>query len=142
MILKQEFDHMCNQIGMGDAEISLAEIVWQKAERAMLGKPVQEATLLKKTIYKTPYPDQLTQDELQHLTTALTIVLKQEECYIKKLRSQIDLLWMRSDPDVKDGVSAHCFNEMNNWRTIHRKLKKDHSKLATIQRKLKKQKSK
>jgi uncharacterized protein YkwD len=144
MILKQEFTHMCNKLGLEDAEISLAEIVWQKAERAMQGKPVQEAALLKKTEYKTPYPNQLTQEELQCLTTGLTAVLKQDENYIKKLRTRIDLLWTKSDPDIKDveSDSAYCFNEMNAWRTLHRKLKKDHSKLATIQRKLKKQKSK
>lgn len=144
MLLKTEFNHMCNQIGLEDAEISLAEIVWQKAERAMQGKPVQQATLLKKIEYSTPYPNQLTQNELQCLTTGLTIVLKQDENYIKKLRSRIDLLWTKSDPDNKDAGSdsSLCFNEMNNWRTLHRKLKKDHLKLATIQRKLKKQKSK
>lgn len=144
MILKQEFTHMCNKLGLEDAEISLAEIVWQKAERAIMGKPVQEAALLKKTEYKTPYPNQLTQDELQCLTTGLTAVLKQDESYIKKLRTRIDLLWTKSDPDIKDveSDSAYCFNEMNAWRTLHRKLKKDHSKLAIIQHKLKKQKSK
>lgn len=140
MILKNEFTHMCNKLGLEDAEISLAEIVWQKAERAMLGKPVQEASLLKALTYKSPYPNQLTQDELQSLTTGLAIVLKQDENYIKKIRNRIDLLWTKSDPDNKD--SDLYFNEMNNWRTLHRKLKKDHSKLAIIQHKLKKQKSK
>ena len=144
MLLKNEFYHMCNHIGLEDSEIALAEIVWQKAERAMQGKPVQEALLLKTVTYKSPYPNQLTQDELQSLTTGLALVLKQDENYIKKIRNRIDLLWTKSDPDNKDSDSDSklCFNEMNCWRTLHRKLKKDHSKLAVIQHKLKKQKSK
>lgn len=142
MLLKNEFYHMCNHIGLEDSEIALAEIVWQKAERAMQGKPVQEASLLKTLVYKSPYPNQLTQEELQCLTTGISTVLEQDEDYIKKIKNRIDLLWTKSDPDNKEVDSELYFIEMNHWRTLHRKLKKDHSKLANIQHKLKKQKSK
>tara|TARA_R110000782_G_scaffold7059_9_gene23935 strand:+ start:1034 stop:1594 length:561 start_codon:yes stop_codon:yes gene_type:complete len=142
MLLKKEFYHMCNQIGLEDAEISLAEIVWQKAERAMQGKPLQEPVLLKKTLVKVVLPDQLTQEELQCLTTGLSLVLQHDQDCIKKLKTKIDFLWTQSDRDDTESDSILSFIEMNYWRTLHRKLKKDHSSLSNIQRKLKKQRSK
>ncbi len=137
MILKQEFIHMVNHMGLEDAELALAEIVWNKAERAMQGKPVQEAVLLKNT-YLYPGPSQeLTQAELQMLTDGLSLVLTADEQQLKNIKLRIEQCWNKSNPDDKD--SEVYFDMMNEYRTQQRKMKKAHIALARIQHKLKKQ---
>ena len=140
MLLKTEFYHMCNHLGLEDGELSLAEIVWEKAERAMQGKPVQEAVLLKKEAYVRNDPHELTQAELQSLTDGLAFVLTHEEDMLKNLKKLIDLHWRKSEPDNPE--SEVYFNDMNEYRNLQRKVKKDHANLARIQHKLKKQKGK
>lgn len=140
MLLKTEFYHMCNHLGLEDGELSLAEIVWEKAERAMQGKPVQEAVLLKKEACVRNDPHELTQAELQSLTDGLALVLTHEETMLANLKKLIDLHWRKSEPDNPE--SEVYFNDMNEYRNLQRKVKKDHANLARIQHKLKKQKGK
>ncbi len=138
MLLKNEFSHMVNHLGLEDGELSLAEIVWEKAERAMQGKPVQEAKLLKSTSFERN-TDQyaLTQAELQMLTDGLSLVLTADEQQLKNIKLRIEQCWNKSNPDDKD--SEVYFDMMNEYRTKQRKMKKAHVALARIQHKLKKQ---
>lgn len=138
MLLKNEFFHMCNHLGLEDGELSLAEIVWEKAERAMQGKPVQEAKLLKSTMFeRNADPLALTQAELQMLTDGLSLVLTDDERQLKNTQYRIQQLWNKSNPDDKE--STTYFDVMNEYRTMQRKMKKAHKALACIQHKLKKQ---
>lgn len=138
MLLKSEFSHMVNHLGLEDGELSLAEIVWEKAERAMQGKPVQEAKLLKSEVFtRNDNPNALTQAELQMLTDGLALVLTADERELKKIKVYIEQCWNKSNPDDKD--SEVYFNMMNEYRTQQRKMKKAHVALARIQHKLKKQ---
>lgn len=137
MLLKNEFFHMCNNLGLEDGELTLAEIVWEKAERAMQGKPVQEAKLLKASVFTPEKPNDLTQAELQMLTDGLALVLTDDEWQLKNTQHRIQQLWNKSNPD--DKYSETYFNMMNNYRTQQRKMKKAHKALARIQHKLKKQ---
>lgn len=137
MILKPEFVHMVNSMGLEDGDLALAEIVWSKAERAMQGKPVQEATLLKNAAFKSiADPYELTQSELQTLTDGLSLVLTADEQQLKNIKLRIEQCWNKSNPDDKD--SEVYFDMMNEYRTQQRKMKKAHIALARIQHKLKK----
>ena len=138
MLLKNEFSHMVNHLGLEDGELSLAEIVWEKAERAMQGKPVQEAKLLKSEVFaRNDNPNALTQAELQILTDGLALVLAGDECQLKNMKLRIEQCWNKSNPD--DETTVYYFNIMNRYRTEQRKMKKAHKALAHIQHKLKKQ---
>lgn len=138
MLLKNEFYHMINHLGLEDGELALAEIVWEKAERAMQGKPVQEAKLLKNDVFtRNEKPNDLTQAELQMLTDGLALVLTGDEQELTKVKQRIQILWNKSNPDDKDSVTY--FDMMNEYRTQQRKMKKAHKALARIQHKLKKQ---
>ncbi len=142
MILKPEFLHMVDRMGLEDGELALAELVWEKAERAMQGKPVQEPVLTSnklqeflKSYAHTHRSVSLTTEELQSLTKGLSEVLAADEETLSLLKLQIDDLWQKSDPEDKD--SETYFNMMNYFRNQQRKLKKQHKTLATIQHKLK-----
>jgi hypothetical protein len=132
---------MVNHLGLEDGELALAEIVWEKAERAMQGKPVQEAKLLKSEVF-TRNSDRyaLTQAELQILTDGLALVLTNDEQQLNLLKIRIEQCWNKSNPDDED--SKPYFAMMNEYRTKQRKIKKAHKALAHIQHKLKKQKGK
>lgn len=137
MILKTEFTHLVNSLGLTENELTLAEIVWSKAERAMQGKPVQEAALLKNAAFKSiTDPYELTQAELQMLTDGLSLVLTADEQQLKNIKLRIEQCWNKSNPDDKD--SEVYFDMMNEYRTQQRKMKKAHKALARIQHKLKK----
>lgn len=143
MLLKTEFYHMCNQLGLEDSDLSLAEIVWDRAERAMQGKPVQQAKLLKSEVFtacRKSDKHALTQDELQYLTDGLARVLKYDQEELDRLKTTIDFFWRESEPEQKE--SRKYFIALNGERDLQRKLKKNCAKLSQIQHKLKKQKSK
>ena len=141
MLLKNEFSHMCNHLGLEDAELSLAEIVWEKAERAMQGKPVQEAKLLKSEVFtRSNDPHALTQAELQSLTVGLAQVLTHEQQLLQNLKNRIDHCWRKSEPENAD--TEVWFDQMNEHRNFQRKVKKDHAMLSRIQYKLKRQQGK
>lgn len=123
MLLKNEFFHMVNHLGLEDGELALAEIVWEKAERAMQGKPVQEAKLLKSEVFtRNTDPYALTQAELQILTDGLAFVLTADEERLQGLKVRIEQCWNKSNPDDKD--SEPYFEMMNEYRTDQRKIKK------------------
>lgn len=139
MLLKNEFYHMCNHLGLEDGELALAEIVWTRCEKAMQQKPQQESVLLnnKRTIFdKRENVAPLTQAELQSLTDGLASVLSHEQQVLKNLKIRIDQCWRKSEPN--DLESIVYFQQMNEYRNQQRKIKKDHAKLAGIQYKLKK----
>ena len=138
MLLKTEFSHMVNHLGLEDGELTLAEIVWEKAERAMQGKPVQEAKLLKSAVLKrSTDPVALTQAELQHLTDGLARILSAEQKILQSMKQRIDIFWRKSEPT--NPSTERYFNAMNSLRNDQRKIKRDHLKLACIQYKLKRQ---
>ena len=142
MILKPEFAHMVDRMGLEDGELALAEIVWEKAERAMQGQPLQEAVLIKRKPKLTPVYNSydLTQAELQTLTDGLKLVLRADEQVLNNLKMRIDWCWQKSNPDDKD--TTVYFDKMNLHRNDQRKLKKQHTVVAKIQHKLKKSKGK
>jgi len=142
MILKPEFAHMVDRLGLEDGELALAEIVWEKAERAMQGKPLQEPVLLSNKLeqflksYSYAHRSvSLTTEELQTLTQGLSEVLSADELVLANLKVRIDQCWQKSNPD--DEESKPYFDMMNFYRTKQRKMKKQHKVLATIQHKLK-----
>lgn len=145
MLLKQEFFGTCNNIGLEDGELTLAEIVWERCEKAMQGKPMQQAALVNSNRKnfkdsKTDDATALTQAELQTLTDGLALVLYSDERQLKEIKFLIEKLWNKSNPD--DPASKISFDTMNTIRNMQRKVKKDHAKLARIQHKLKKMKGK
>jgi predicted RNase H-like nuclease (RuvC/YqgF family) len=142
MILKPEFTHLTNTLGLVENELALAEIVWQRCEKVMQGKPLQESALTSnklqqflKSYAHTHRSVSLTTEELQSLTKGLSEVLSADEETLSLLKLQIDDLWNKSDPDDKD--TETYFNMMNYFRNQQRKLKKQHKTLAAIQHKLK-----
>jgi len=149
MLLKQEFFGTCNNLGLEDFELTLAEIVWERCEKAMQGKPMQQAALVNsnrknfkdsKAQDATEDTTALTQAELQTLTDGLALVLYSDERQLKEIKFLIEKLWNKSNPDDPD--SKISFDTMNTIRNMQRKVKKDHAKLARIQHKLKKMKGK
>lgn len=139
MELKKEFAHMVDRMGLEDAELSLAEIVWQKAERAMQGLPVQEAVLLKEQFVFAPErtTNELTREEVQFMCKFITELLNTGQENMKRLRSDIQAVWLLCDPD--DDKTSENFVALNNLRTYQRRVSPMLRKLEKIQHKLKKQ---
>jgi hypothetical protein len=142
MILKPEFLHMVDRMGLDDGELALAEIVWQKAERAMQGKPVQEPVLTSsklqqflKSYAHTHRQLSLTTEELQFLVRFMQDFLTMSEGSMDDVKNYVQTLWQECNPDDPD--TEHAFQELNDVRGLQRKLKKQHKTLATIQHKLK-----
>lgn len=142
MILKPEFLHMVDRMGLEDGELALAEIVWEKAERAMQGKPVQEPVLTSsklqqflKSYAHTHRQLSLTTEELQFLVRFMQDFLTMSEGSMDDVKNYVQTLWQECNPDDPD--TEHAFQELNDVRGLQRKLKKQHKTLATIQHKLK-----
>jgi hypothetical protein len=142
MILKPEFASMVDRLGFEDGELAIAEIVWERCEKAMQGKPLQESVLMssKQQQFLTSYAHthravSFTTEELQALTQGLAEVLSADEDALQFLKSRIDQLWHKSNPDDKD--SEPYFVMMNYYRNKQRTLKRQHKVLAGIQHKLK-----
>lgn len=142
MILKPEFARMVDRLGLEDGELAIAEIVWERCEKAMQGKPLQESVLTSnkveqflKSYEQTHRVVSLTTEELQALTQGLSEVLSSDEDALDFLKGRIDQLWHKSNPDDKD--TETYFNMMNYYRNQQRKLKRQHKVLAGIQHKLK-----
>jgi hypothetical protein len=130
---------MCNHLGLEDGELTLAEIVWEKAERAMQGKPVQEAALLKEpyVIATKQTTNELTREEAQFLSGLVRDFLGTAQSNMKVLRRDIQDVWLLCDPN--DKATDHCFEELNELRTYQRKINSSLRKLESVQHKLKKQ---
>ena len=130
---------MCNHLGLEDGELALAEIVWEKAERAMQGKPVQEAALLKQPYVFAPEEEstQFTREEAQFMVDLTRDFLRTAQSNMKVLRRDIQAVWLLCDPD--DVKTDHYFDELNTLRTYQRKINSSMRKLENVQHKLKKQ---
>jgi hypothetical protein len=143
MILKPEFANMVDRMGLEDGELALAEIVWQRCEKAMQQKPQQEAVLvsdkLQKFLQTYAYNHRsvaLTTDELHWLTTMFTTFLRLGEDNLAAIKEEIQGAWLLCDPD--DPKTEDNFAYLNELRTIQQKWKKSHKRLSSIQTKLKK----
>lgn len=138
MLLKSEFYHMCNHLGLEDGELALAEIVWEKAERAMQGKPVQEAVLLKQTpVFAPEKSTPFTREEAQFMVDLTRDLLCTAQSNMKVLRREIQVVWLLCDPD--DVKTDHYFDGLNTLRNYQRKINSSMRKLENIQHKMKKQ---
>lgn len=137
MEMKREFLHMVDRMGLEDGELALAEIVWQKAERAMQGKPTQEAVLLKSEYVGKSNPHALSREEVQFLTMMITDMLNTEQVNMYALKAAIQEVWLVCDPE--DEKTKQNFEALNHLRSVQRKIARMMRKLEKIQHKLKKQ---
>ena len=155
MQLKQEFIRTCNQLGLEDCEVALAEVIWQRAERAAWGLSKQVPSLLdnKEQQVKTqveqaakpklsidmlePEPSvELTQADLQVLTKIIASQIQRYQRASDYDKIVVQALWIKCDPDNPD--SDHIFEALNYYKDMLRKNKQKRDKLAAMQYKLKK----
>jgi len=151
MQLKQEFIRTCNQLGLEDCEVALAEVIWQRAERAAWGLSKQVPSLLdnKEQQVKVKLsidmlePEQiveLTQADLQVLTKIIASQIQTYQRASDYDKIVVQALWSKCDPDNPD--SEHSFEALNYYKDMLRKNKQKRDKLAAMQYKLKKLSSK
>ena len=149
MQLKQEFIRTCNQLGLEDCEVALAEVIWQRAERAAWGLSKQVPSLLdnKEQQVKAklsidmiePEPNmnqELTQADVQVLTKMLSRAIRTEQNSINYNNLVVRALWNKCNPE--DNETKAFFDAMNFYKEINRSDKKKRDKLAALQYKLKK----
>ena len=147
MQLKQEFIRTCNQLGLEDCEVALAEVIWQRAERAAWGLSKQVPSLLdnKEQQVKVKLsidmlePEQiveLTQADLQVLTKIIAMRIKTYQRASDYDKLVVQALWNKCDPDKPD--CDHSFEAMNFYKDMLRENKQKRNKLAKLQYKLKK----
>lgn len=146
MQMKSEFESLVERMGLGEDERALAEIFWKRAEKAVQGKPIQEAMLLggepvsfefRKTVVLHQI-ETLTNEEIDfmvHMNRGALTALEE----IKKLVNQaIQQEWVQCDPE--NPYTIDCFEALNEYKNLKRKVKHQSNMLAGIQRKLKKAK--
>ena len=147
MQLKQEFIRTCNQLGLEDCEVALAEVIWQRAERAAWGLSKQVPSLLdnKEQQVKVKLsidmlePEQiveLTQADLQVLTKIIAMRIKTYQRASDYDKLVVQALWNKCDPDKPD--CDHSFEALNFYKDMLRENKQKRNKLAKLQYKLKK----
>ena len=147
MQLKQEFIRTCNQLGLEDCEVALAEVIWQRAERAAWGLSKQVPSLLdnKEQQVKAKLsidmlePEQiveLTQADLQVLTKIIAMRIKTYQRASDYDKLVVQALWNKCDPDKPD--CDHSFEALNFYKDMLRENKQKRNKLAKLQYKLKK----
>ena len=149
MQLKQEFIRTCNQLGLEDCEVALAEVIWQRAERAAWGLSKQVPSLLdnKEQQVKAklsidmiePEPNmnqELTQADVQVLTKMLSRAIRTEQNSINYNNLIVRALWNKCNPE--DNETKAFFDALNFYKEINRSDKKKRDKLAALQYKLKK----
>ena len=155
MQLKQEFIRTCNQLGLEDCEVALAEVIWQRAERAAWGLSKQVPSLLdnKEQQVKTQVeqaakpklsidmiePEQsveLTQADLQVLTKIIAMKIQTYQRASDYDKLVVQALWNKCDPDKPD--CDHSFEALNFYKDMLRENKQKRNKLAKLQYKLKK----
>jgi hypothetical protein len=146
MQMKSEFDSLVERMGLGEDERTLAEIFWKRAEKAVQGKPIQEAFLLggepvnfevRNTVI-LHHIETLTNEEIDFMVWLNRGTLNSIEEIKKLLKSNISAEWLFSNPD--NPITQDNFETMNNMKDTLRKLKRQSNMLAGIQRKLKKAK--
>lgn len=159
MQLKHEFIRTCNQLGLEDGELSLAEVIWQKAERAAWGLSQQIPSLLdnKAEQYKQikleidmiepdfstsdHHKDEelynaLTQSDVQMLTKLIAAQINSCQSHIDYNKVTIHALWKLCYPD--DPETKEAFDTLNLYKQRTAKYKQKRDKLAKLQYKLKK----
>lgn len=149
MQLKQEFIRTCNKLGLEDCEVALAEVIWQRAERAAWGLSKQVPSLLdnKEQQVKAklsidmiePEPNmnqELTQADVQVLTKMLSRAIRTEQNSINYNNLVVRALWNKCNPE--DNETKAFFDAMNFYKEMNRSDKKKRDKLAALQYKLKK----
>lgn len=149
MQLKQEFIRTCNQLCLEDCEVALAEVIWQRAERAAWGLSKQVPSLLdnKEQQVKAklsidmiePEPNmnqELTQADVQVLTKMLSRAIRTEQNSINYNNLVVRALWNKCNPE--DNETKAFFDAMNFYKEMNRSDKKKRDKLAALQYKLKK----
>lgn len=147
MQLKQEFIRTCNQLGLEDCEVALAEVIWQRAERAAWGLSKQVPSLLdnKEQQVKAKLsidmlePEQiveLTQADLQVLTKIIAMKIQTYQRASDYDKLVVQALWNKCDPDKPD--CDHSFEALNFYKDMLRENKQKRNKLAKLQYKLKK----
>lgn len=147
MQLKQEFIRTCNKLGLEDCEVALAEVIWQRAERAAWGLSKQVPSLLdnKEQTVKAKLsidmiePEisiELTQADLQVLTKIVASQIQRYQRASDYDKIVVQALWSKCDPDNPD--SEHSFEALNYYKDMLRKNKQKRDKLAAMQCKLKK----
>lgn len=144
--MKSEFESLVERMGLGEDERTLAEIFWKRAEKAVQGKPSQEAFLLggepvnfevRNTVILHNI-EFLTNEEVDFMVSVNRQVLTNIEEAKKLLNQDIQRHWLLCDPDNPN--TADDFDYLNQLKTWKRKIKNQSNKLAGIQRKLKKAK--
>lgn len=146
MQMKSEFDNLVQRMGLGEDERTLAEIFWKRAEKAVQGKPSQEALLLggepinfevRNTVILHKL-ETITDEEIDFMVSINRNVLTQIEEVKKLLNRDIQKHWLLCDPDNPDTLED--FEWLNGLKGLKRKVKYQGNRLASIQRKLKKAK--
>ena len=143
MQMKSEFDNLVERMGLGEDERTLAEIFWKRAEKALQGKPLQEATLLggqplNLVLFKFADKDDLTQDELNFMIWLNRNTLNNVNEMKMFINQTIKTEWKNCNPD--DPMTQGNFEMMNDYKDMQRKMKRQTNMLSSIQRKLKKMK--
>ncbi len=146
MQMKSEFESLVSRMGLGEDERTLAEIFWKRAEKAMQGKPSQEAILLggepvnfefRNTVILHNI-ETLTNEDIDFMISINRVALTKIEEVKKLINRDIQVHWLLCDPDNPN--TAEDFAYLNQLKTWKRKIKNQSNKLASIQRKLKKAK--
>ena len=147
MQLKQEFIRTCNQLGLEDCEVALAEVIWQRAERAAWGLSKQVPSLLDNKeqqvkvklsidMLESEQIVELTQADLQVLTKIIATKIQTYQRASDYDKLVVQALWNKCDPDKPD--CDHSFEALNFYKDMLRENKQKRNKLAKLQYKLKK----
>ncbi len=147
MQLKQEFIRTCNQLGLEDCEVALAEVIWQRAERAAWGLSKQVPSLLDNKeqqvkvklsidMLESEQIVELTQADLQVLTKIIAMKIQTYQQASDYDKLVVQALWNKCDPDKPD--CDHSFEALNFYKDMLRENKQKRNKLAKLQYKLKK----
>lgn len=146
MQMKSEFENLVERMGLGEDERALAEIFWKRAEKAVQGKPIQEAFLLggepvnfevRNTVILHNV-EFLTNEEIDFMVQMNRRILTGFEEVKKLLNHSIQDEWVKCDPENPATIEA--FNILNQLKKVKRKFKRQSNTLASVQRKLKKAK--
>lgn len=143
MLLQSDFDSLVTRMGLGEDERTLAEIFWKRAEKAMQGKPSQEAVLLggeplNLVLFKFADGNDLTQDELNFMIWLNRSTLNNINEMRMFINQTVKTEWKLCDPE--NPMTKGNFEMLNDYKNMQRKLKRQTNMLSSIQRKLKKMK--
>jgi hypothetical protein len=146
MQMKSEFDSLVERMGLGEDEQALAEIFWKRAEKAVQGKPIQEAFLLggepvnfevRNTVILHNI-ETLSNEEIDFMVQMNRGALTALEEIKKLINQSIQSEWVQCDPE--NPATLDSFQALNEYKKLKRKIKRQSNTLASIQRKLKKAK--